>query len=293
MKDFKTLNFLMSPELQQLKSVLIDRSNEEFRFVGGCVRDALLLVKANDIDICTTATPEGVIALARSNRLQVVPTGLKHGTVSVIVNGVPFEITTLRVDTETDGRHAVVRWTKSFEEDASRRDFTYNAMSIDFEGNFYDYFDGIKDLRFCNTVFVGDATERIREDYLRVLRYFRFVARFNSTIDDNILCLMHDRQVKEGLAQISKERVWAEMSKLLMFSSRYRVMQALFNCGIAAVIRLDYAPQTLLNAADDAVAALASFELTIDNAKALASDWKLSTVERAKLSVISCSSKTL
>jgi tRNA nucleotidyltransferase/poly(A) polymerase len=283
MKDLKTLDFLMSAELKKLKSLLVDSSEEEFRFVGGCVRDALLTIKPNDIDICTTAIPEKVIALCHAAKVTVIPIGLKHGTVTTFIDGVQFEITTLRIDTDTDGRHANVKWTTSFEEDASRRDFTYNAMSIDFDGNLYDYFNGVKDLRHRKTVFVGDLKDRIGEDYLRVLRFFRFSARFDSVIDHELLNNIGSDSIKQGLANISKERVWSEMSKLFMSTARFRVAQAFEQSGLASVIGLQQAPSPLLNRADDAVSALASYSLTQKEAESIANSWKLSTFDKKKL----------
>ena len=148
------------------------------RFVGGCVRDWVLGRPISDIDIAVDKPPETVMKALEAADIKVVPTGLKHGTVTAIVKSRPFEITTLRRDVETDGRHAIVAFTDDWREDASRRDFTFNALYADRAGTIYDYFDGQTDLKAGRVRFIGDPEQRIAEDRLRVLRFFRFHARF-------------------------------------------------------------------------------------------------------------------
>lgn len=150
----------------------------EIRLVGGVVRDLLLGKTPKDVDLATTATPDQMIALARTNNLRYIETGLQHGTLTFVVDGEPYEITTLRVDKETDGRHATVEYTTDWHTDAERRDLTYNAFSLDLNGNLYDYFNGLKDLKNKTTRFVGDPNKRIQEDYIRILRYFRMSQKF-------------------------------------------------------------------------------------------------------------------
>jgi len=140
------------------------------RFVGGCVRDAVLARAITDIDIATPEKPERVIELLEDDGIRVIPTGLKHGTVTAIVDAQSFEITTLRIDVETDGRHADVRFTDDWQADAKRRDFTINALSATLDGDIYDPFFGLDDLAAGRVRFVGNAYERIEEDYLRILR---------------------------------------------------------------------------------------------------------------------------
>lgn len=150
----------------------------EIRYVGGCVRDTLLHRPIQDIDIATQETPNVVIQRLEDAGLKAVPTGIKHGTVTAIVDGLSVEVTTLRRDVKTDGRHAEVAFTTDFREDAARRDFTINALSATPDGAVYDYFDGLSDLAARFVRFVGRPHERIQEDYLRILRFFRFHAHY-------------------------------------------------------------------------------------------------------------------
>ena len=187
------------------------------RLVGGSVRDVLLNIQPNDYDFCTDAFPEEMIEIFKKENIHYIPTGLKHGTISVLINKELFEITTLRTDVETNGRHATVQYIRDFKHDAERRDFTINAMSMDFDGKIYDYFGGQKDIEDKIIKFVGDPELRIKEDYLRILRYFRFFARYGWNIVNN-----HEiKKLKSGLQQISGERIWLEISKILV--SKYMV----------------------------------------------------------------------
>ncbi len=185
-------------------------------FVGGCVRNALLDRPVSDIDIATDATPDEVAALGRAAGLKVVPTGIAHGTVTLVVRGAPVEVTTFRRDVETDGRHAVVAYTRDVAEDAARRDFTMNALYARPDGEVIDPLGGLPDLRAGRVRFVGDPSARITEDYLRILRFFRFQAWYGDPsggIDAEGLaaCAAH----QDGLGHLSRERVGAEMRKLL------------------------------------------------------------------------------
>lgn len=184
------------------------------RFVGGCVRDALANRPVYDIDIATPLKPEDVIDLLEAAGINHVPTGLKHGTVTALVDGRPFEVTTLRVDVMTFGRHADVRFTDDWKTDAARRDFTINAMSCDIDGNVYDYFGGIDDLREGRVRFVGDAARRIHEDVLRILRYFRFLAHFGRGKPD-AQAIHACQNAAAELRKLSGERVRQEVLKLL------------------------------------------------------------------------------
>jgi len=187
----------------------------EARFVGGCVRDALLKRPVGDIDIATTLTPEQVTAALQAAGLKAVPTGVEHGTVTAIAEHQPFEITTLRRDVETDGRRAVVAFTTDWAEDAARRDFRLNALYLDADGTLYDPTGGgIEDARAGRIVFVGDAETRIREDYLRILRFFRFYAWFGKGEADSG-GLTACAALKDGVKTLSGERVSKELLKLL------------------------------------------------------------------------------
>lgn len=184
-------------------------------FVGGCVRDALMGRASEDIDIAVISPPDQTMALAQSAGLKAVPTGVDHGVVTVIVDGIPFEIATLRRDVATDGRRAVVAFTDRIEDDAARRDFTMNALYSDGAGLVQDPLgEGLADLKARRIHLIGDARQRLREDYLRILRFFRFHAQFGITpVDAEGLsaCLAE----REGLEAISAERIGAEMKKLL------------------------------------------------------------------------------
>ncbi len=184
------------------------------RLVGGCVRDSLAHQPVWDIDLATPDAPDAVVKALEHAGLRAIPTGIAHGTVSALSDGQMFEITTLRRDVETDGRHAVVAFTDDWREDAARRDFTINAMSLSADGTVFDYFGGVADLRAGHVRFVGGAETRIAEDYLRILRYFRFFARYGKgEPDPNAVSAV--AQGVPGLARLSGERVWSELQRIL------------------------------------------------------------------------------
>lgn len=185
-------------------------------FVGGCVRDALLNRPIGDIDIATDAHPDRVIDLARAAGIKAVPTGIDHGTVTLVAEGLGHEVTTFRRDVETDGRHAVVHFSTDVAEDAARRDFTMNALYATPEGEVVDPLGGLPDLRARRLRFVGDPAARIAEDYLRILRFFRFHAWYGDPdegMDAEALAAIAEGA--DGIARLSKERVGHEMRKLL------------------------------------------------------------------------------
>lgn len=186
----------------------------QLRFVGGCVRDAAVGRPVKDIDIATPDRPERVIELLGRAKIRVVPTGIAHGTVTAVVDGKPFEITTLRRDVETYGRHAKVEFTDDWVADASRRDLTFNAMSLTPEGELFDPFDGLADLAAGRVRFVGDPRQRIEEDVLRLLRFFRFHAHYGKLSPDEA-ALAACRELAPKLSGLSGERVQAELLKLL------------------------------------------------------------------------------
>ena len=193
---------------------LLDGAGEETRIVGGAVRNALLGLPPGDIDLATTALPETVLARARTAKVRAVPTGIDHGTVTLVSGGLPVEVTTLREDVETDGRHAVVRFGRDFARDAERRDFTVNALSVGRDGRLHDTTGGVADLAAGRLRFIGDAATRIREDYLRILRFFRFHATYGlGPLDPEGLAAAVAGA--EGLERLSRERVRAETLKLL------------------------------------------------------------------------------
>ncbi len=197
------------PALHQIWQVL-----PQARLVGGAVRDMLNGMPASDFDLGTPETPQEVMKHLRDAGIGAVPTGLSHGTVTAVIDHRGYEITTLRRDDVTDGRHADVSWTQSWEEDAARRDFTINAMSCDREGHVHDYFGGQEDLKAGQVRFVGDASTRIREDALRILRFFRFQARFGSGMPDQDTLDAITRGV-EMIDRLSVERIWSELRRIL------------------------------------------------------------------------------
>ena len=200
-------------------------ANVEARVVGGAVRNALIDRPVSDVDIATTAEPEDVIRLARKAGLGAYPTGIDHGTITVVADGVSFEVTTLRRDVETDGRHAVVAFTTSWEEDAKRRDFTINALYCGEDGTIYDPIGGLDDLRKRRVRFIGDAEARIREDYLRILRFFRFSADYgNGQLDPAGLAAV--TALKDGLSRLAAERIRSEILKLLAAPKAAEVVRA-------------------------------------------------------------------
>ena len=228
------LSHLITEDIKKLGE-LFESHGEELRIVGGAVRDALLGKKPKDIDLATTATPEKMLEIAKEENIKVIETGLQHGTVTFVINGEPYEITTLRIDVDTDGRHATVDWTKSFKEDARRRDLTYNAMSVDMEGNLHDYFGGLKDLRKNRTSFVGSSDERIQEDYLRILRYFRFLAKHPNQKPNQDIMQSIKKNVS-GLGNISGERIWMEISKMVTYPNMDSSLKAMCSVGIGQML---------------------------------------------------------
>jgi len=205
----------MDPAAQRVCAVLTDAGFRAW-FVGGCVRNALIGAPVTDLDITTDARPDQVMTLAVAAELKVVPTGIAHGTVSVIVDGRAHEVTTLRRDVQTDGRHAVVTYADDPAEDARRRDFTINALYVTPDGVLFDPLGGLSDLTAHRVRFIDDADARIGEDYLRILRFFRFFAWYGDPaqgIDAEGLAACAGNI--DGIAQLSRERIGAEMRKLL------------------------------------------------------------------------------
>ena len=206
----------------------------EARFVGGCVRDTILGLAIGDLDVCTPARPELVMELAGAAGLKVVPTGIVHGTVTVVADHTPVEVTTLRRDVETDGRRAVVAYTDDWAEDAARRDLTLNALYLDPDGTVYDPIgQGLADARAGRIRFVGDPETRIREDVLRILRFFRFWARFGREAPDPD-CLAACAALAERIPALSGERVWSEVERLLVARRAVEALRLMAGAGIAA-----------------------------------------------------------
>jgi poly(A) polymerase/tRNA nucleotidyltransferase (CCA-adding enzyme) len=252
------------------------------RIVGGAVRDALARLPIADIDLATPDPPEHTLHALERAGLRAIPTGVAHGTVTAISNHRPFEITTLRRDVETDGRHAIVAWTDDWEQDAARRDFTINALSLDREGAVHDYFGGQADLHAGRVRFVGDPATRIAEDYLRVLRFFRFWARYGRQPPEP-----GARQAIAAAAQhlprLSAERVWSELKRILQAPNPAPAIALMAQLGVLKVVLPEGADPhrlavlTQYGAPIDPLLRLAA--LLTGDVGALAARLKLSTAE--------------
>ncbi|MGE5388054.1 MAG: CCA tRNA nucleotidyltransferase [Hyphomicrobiales bacterium] len=282
---------LDDPRLATLFAALA-KTGAETRVVGGAVRDALFGLPPHEIDLATTALPEAVMAAAQAAGLKGVPTGIEHGTVTIVVAGTPFEVTTLREDVQTDGRYAIVRFGGDFEQDARRRDFTVNALSLTPDGKLHDYTGGLKDLAEKRIRFIGDAATRIREDYLRVLRFFRFNASHGEGGFDRE-GLHESILARDNLSRLSRERIRAEVVKMLPARRAPEIMRAMSQAGIIEVLlgmgypaRLERlaAFETAREKKGDALLRLAAFSvLNIEDADRLRDRLRLSNDEHARL----------
>lgn len=229
----RKVDFSVWPFAGQLAQLLdmLDRDGEEARVVGGAVRNALIDVPVHEVDIATTAVPEEVVRRARAAGFKPVPTGIDHGTITVVIDKHPFEVTTLRTDVETFGRHAKVAFGRDWREDALRRDFTMNALSASRDGAVHDYTTGLADLEARRVRFIGDARQRIEEDYLRILRFFRFHAAYGHGHPDadGLAACIYER---DGLDQLSRERVRMEMLKLVVAPRAAPTLAAMAQAGL-------------------------------------------------------------
>ena len=232
MAELLKADWTQREDLARLVEVL---GRDKLRWVGGAVRDTLLGNPVKDIDAATTLAPDDVIARLKEAQIRSVPTGIDHGTVTALVPGGPVEITTLRKDVSTDGRRATVAFSDDWREDAARRDFTINALYADpVTLELFDWFDGLSDLDQRRVRFIGDAHERIREDHLRILRYYRFQARFGATLD---------REAEEACAELaptlkglSRERVGWELQNLLSVADPTSTVQRMYQQGVLGVV---------------------------------------------------------
>jgi len=292
--SLKDAAWLKRPETARVFAAL-SGDGIETRAVGGAVRNTLLGRPVTEVDLATTAMPDTVMARARKAGLKAIPTGIAHGTVTVVADGTPFEVTTLRRDVETYGRHAKVAFTEDWEEDARRRDFTLNALYADADGALYDPLGGYADLVAGRVRFIGDATARITEDYLRILRFFRFNAYYGKGPLD-ALGLSACVKQRDGLAQLSAERVAAELKRILIAPQAFAAVEALFDYGLLTDI-LGSAPrlgrfahliaiETALSRAPNAVLRLAALAVFVaEDAPRLAARFKLSNAEQAVLAL--------
>jgi poly(A) polymerase len=284
--------WLRHGEVARLLAVL-DRDGEEARAVGGAVRNALLHLAVDEVDLATTAVPEDVVRRVTAAGWKAVPTGIDHGTVTVIVDGKPFEVTTLRQDVETDGRHAKVAFGRDWRMDAQRRDFTINALSAAADGTVYDYVGGIADIAARRVRFIGEATERIAEDYLRILRFFRFHAWYGEGLPDAAglqACIL----ARAGLDTLSRERVRMEVLKLLLARHATPTLAVMAECGILGAV-LGGVPwlasfenlvkaETAMNVAPDAVRRLGALAVRVrEDGERLTQRLRLANAEGERL----------
>ncbi len=203
-------------------------------FVGGCVRNWILNKDVHDVDLATIYTPDEVIQKLEAANIKVIPTGIDHGTVTAVVDGKPFEITTLRHDNKTDGRHAEVSFTDDWVEDARRRDFTMNTLLADMSGNVFDPLgEGVADAKAGRVIFVGDAITRIDEDYLRILRFFRFHAFYGQGEADAV-ALKACQSAAEKISSLSLERVTSEFLKILSVDEADKILKTMFDYNVLA-----------------------------------------------------------
>jgi poly(A) polymerase len=286
-------DWLERPTTQRVLAAL-RTGGYEARVVGGAVRNTLLGLAVSDIDIATPARPEDVVRLAQASGLGTVATGLKHGTVTVIADHHPFEVTTLRLDVETDGRHATVAFTDDWTVDAARRDFTINALYADADGRVYDPVGGYPDILARRVRFIGEATARIREDYLRILRFFRFFATYETVpvpdAEGYAACIRE----QAGLDRISAERIRVELLKLVVGPNAPSAVSAIAEAGILTRVT-GVAPrpavrdrlariERALGRAPDAVLQLAALLIAVEeDAERLGQRLRLSGAERQQM----------
>jgi poly(A) polymerase len=234
MTSLATETWLTDPAVQRVFS-LLNADGGEGRIVGGAVRNALMGLPISDVDFATTNLPQEVMARAQAAGIKAVPTGMDHGTVTLVLDGRGFEVTTLRRDVETDGRHAQVAFGTDWQVDAERRDFTINALYAKQDGSVVDFVDGLRDIETRTVRFIGDASTRIAEDYLRVLRFFRFFATYGSGRPDAD-GLRAVAKAKDKLSGLSAERVWSEMKKLLSAADPSRSLLWMRTTGVLTAI---------------------------------------------------------
>ena len=261
----------------------------EARMVGGAVRDMLAGCAVADVDFAVPLPPERVMARARAAGLKVIPTGIAHGTVTVVTPAHSFEVTSLRCDVETDGRHAVVAFVDDWKLDASRRDFTINAMSAAQDGAVFDYFGGREDLAAGRVRFVGAAAARIEEDYLRIFRFFRFFARYGRGAPD-AAAIAAITSLRDGVTSLSAERVWSELKRILAAPDPRVAVRLMQQAGVLALVLADadlVRFELLFQRGAPEAVLLRLAALLPAGAERFAARWRLSKAEEAELAALS------
>jgi poly(A) polymerase len=277
--------WLTAPATRRVMSALDAAAPGGSRFVGGCVRNALLGEPVADIDIATVLEPEAAKAALEAAGIAVHPTGIDHGTLTAVADHQPFEVTTLRRDVSTDGRRATVAFTTDWDEDAARRDFRFNALYADMTGEIFDPVGGLEDIPDRRIVFIGEAQDRIAEDYLRILRFFRFHAWFGRGEPD-AAAIAACAAMTNGLSTLSAERIWAETKKLFAAPDPVRSVSLMAQTGVAQAL-YGSTPETgrLQRLVDlGADASLVRFYAALaDNAAGLARAMKMSNAESGRI----------
>jgi len=219
------MNIKKETEVEKIfKAISSFSPNSEIRYVGGCVRKIINKEKVDDIDLAVNLNPANVCEALKKENIKYYESGIQHGTITALINNIKFEITSLRKDIETDGRHAKIEFSNNWKEDASRRDFTINSIYADLEGNLFDPFDGKKDLKIGKINFIGNAEIRIKEDYLRVLRYIRFFLNYSKN-KHNPEIIRTIKKNLSGFSNISSERLLNEFQKLLRSEGFFKLMK--------------------------------------------------------------------
>lgn len=288
----KKIDFPYTKELLLLNNIFNGTRGDNLRIVGGAIRNFLLNKEISDFDLSTTFLPEQTVEILKQNNIKCVSTGIDFGTVVAVINNKTFEITTTREDIKTDGRHAEVKFTQNFEIDAKRRDFTFNALYLDFHNNLFDYFNGIEDLIKGIVRFIGDAENRIQEDYLRILRFFRFYCYYGIVLDNQ--GLKYSIKYKDKLATLSGERIKVEMFKILLSDYPIKTLHIMNQNGILQIItsidNFDFNKIELLYSIKKYIKNNVSAELVlslllknIDELDILRNKWKLSKKENNKI----------
>ncbi len=288
----KKIDFPYTKELLLLNNIFNGTHGDNLRIVGGAIRNFLLNKEISDFDLSTTFLPEQTIEILKQNNIKYFPIGIGFGTVVAVINNKMFEITTTREDIKTDGRHAEVKFTQNFEIDAKRRDFTFNALYLDFHNNLFDYFNGIEDLMKGIVRFIGNAENRIQEDYLRILRFFRFYCYYGIVLDNQ--GLKYSIKYKDKLTTLSSERIKAEMFKILLSDYPIKTLHIMNQNGILQIITsiddFDFNKIELLYSIKKYIKNNVSAELVLslllkntDELDILRNKWKLSKKENNKI----------
>ena len=288
----KKIDFPYTKELLLLNNIFNGTHGDNLRIVGGAIRNFLLNKEISDFDLSTTFLPEQTIEILEQNNIKYFSTGICFGTVVAVINNKIFEITTTREDIKTDGRHAEVKFTQNFEIDAKRRDFTFNALYLDFHNNLFDYFNGIEDLMKGIVRFIGNAENRIQEDYLRILRFFRFYCYYGIVLDNQ--GLKYSIKYKDKLTTLSGERIKAEMFKILLSNYPIKTLHIMNQNGILQIItsiddfnfnkiELLYSIKKYIKNNVSAELILSLLLKNIDELDILKNKWKLSKKENNKI----------